>query len=247
MNTANEEKLIFNTSLAKMIGFYHILNPETIKYRGYNVYHIIIVALFVFYVCPLTTVFSINTVYYWANNTMASVMYLLVTENCLLICYKMTVIIYYSKDIWNCTEVIRFDFMSYKFYNKCLLEKWRNISIRVTTIYATLIVSALLCCLVSPLLFADSCNSIKSHNGFISNYRLSVLNMYLLVSSETFNKYFSIFYSIEVLYCSAVVIVFIFFDTVLVTICLAIACQLQIISQAFESFGRNLNIQSSSK
>lgn len=247
MNTGNEEKFIFNTAVAKIIGFYHLLNPETIKYRGFNIFHIIIVAFFVFYSSPIIMVMYFNSFYYWANNPTTSLVYLLNTTNCTFLSYKMVVIIYHSENIWNCMEITRFDFLSYKFYNKSILEKWRTISIKITTIYSTMIFLGFSCYILSPLLFTDSYYSIKNHDGSISNYRLSVFNLYSLLSSETLNKYFILFYSIEVLDSCAYGIVFILFDIILVTLCLAITCQLQMISRAFESIGHKSNIHPSSK
>lgn len=247
MNTGNEEKLIFNTALAKIIGFYHMLNPETIKYRGFNIFHSIITAFLVFYSSPITMVMYLNGFYYWANNPTASILYLIITSYCIFLSYKMIVIIYHSENIWNCMEITRFDFLSYRFYNKSILEKWRTTSIKITNIYSTMIVLAFFCFITSPLLFADSYYTIKNHDGSISKYRLSVFNLYSLLSSETLNKYFIMFYSIEVLYCCVYVTVFILFDLILVTLCLAMTCQLQMISQAFESIGQKFNIHPSSK
>jgi len=88
-----------------------------------------------------------------------------------------------------------------------------------------------------PFAIGEDKLPVKSHDGSIGYYRLSVMNFYLIASDETYNAHYSMFFFAEGLSTCMLVLTFIIFDILLVTLCVGICCQMQMISSAFELVG----------
>lgn len=241
-----EPRTIMNVALAKRIGLIQLLNPETVKYRSYNVYRIAIILGIVLYELPLSIVFLAQSAYYCTSDTNTSILSLASAENILFICFKIGWVIFYSDDICQCLEVAQFDFMSYGRYNRRLLETWQSYCMRISYVFFALTWFCYFYCVYSTLLLKDTFIPVKDPDGSVGDYRFNLLNLYFFTSSETYNKYFSVFYIVEVVYVSFGVFFFNHNDIIVITLCLALTCQFRMISDAFESVGQNyFNLRSS--
>ncbi|XP_029341348.1 uncharacterized protein LOC115033244 [Acyrthosiphon pisum] len=236
MDFRNEKNHFFNIKIAKLTALYQMLDPETIKFRGRNIYHIVTACVLV-YMCLISMILLLSGVYYWTGNIPISMDYFWKSVSAFYIIYKTWIIIRNSNDIWNCLSITRYDFTSFSDRNRHILDRWRDRLTWFTTIYATMYFTAAVTYLAITLAFGENKSSVKSHDGSIGYYRQNVMNLYLIVSDETYNAHYYIFYFIEALFAAFIGLFFFIFDFLLVTLCFSMCCQMQIICSAFESVG----------
>jgi len=233
----NEKTCVFNIRLAKLTGFYQILDPETIKCRGRNAYQIF-VAFVLFYLLVISIALFVSCLSLWTYYTSMSVMGFLEATNSFYACYKMWIVIYRSNDIWKCLSITRYGFTSLNYPKRdgqVLLDRWRARSVWYTDMlagtYCFSVVFYVVCCLA----FSNDMVQIKNHDGSIGNFRQNVLNLYFFASDETYNEYYKTLFVFEALFMAGLTIAYLVFDILLLTLCLAIQCQMQMICAAFES------------
>jgi len=238
MGNQREEKQVFNVNLAKKIGLYQILDPGIVKYSGYNVLHVAVI-YFIMFLAFMTTVVNVNGAYYWNNVHTNSLIYLVGSTTSYYVCYKMYVVIKNSGHIWDCLSVARFDFTKHKHRDGGLLDIWRKRSVRVTYAYFYISIIALLSFLLYPVMFNDTTVKLENRNGSLSNYRINILNLHLLAlfDDTKYNRHFGVFYFIEGMIAVIFLIMNFIVDMVLITLSLALMCQLQMVCIAFESLG----------
>jgi len=245
MKIHENNKRIFNLALAKFIGFYQVLDTEKVTFLGrHNVWYRIFVFLIV-YECLIAAMLFLNSLYYSKNNITESLLYTGFVINMLYASYKMYIVLKRTKDIWDCLSITQFDFTSYDHRDRrIILDLWRNRSIWFTNTFAVFCFIMLIFDLASPLAFNDTFMVMKNRDGSSSNYRLNVLNLYLFVPEEDYNTYFNIFYLIETFGICIFVIFIVVFDTIVMTSCLALSCQLHMNFAAFESVGHTSVVDS---
>jgi len=88
MDVWNEKNHFFNIKLAKITGLYQMLDPETVKYRGRNVYHVVMACVLV-YISFISTILMLSGLYYWTDNIPISTDYFCKIELSAYIIYKM--------------------------------------------------------------------------------------------------------------------------------------------------------------
>jgi len=247
MNIHGNSDRIFNSVLAKIIGFNQILDTETETFLGrHNVYYKLFVFLIVFE-CLISAMVCLNGLYYCINNIIEAMFYFGFVGSSLYSSYKMYTILNRSKVIWDCLSVTKFDFTSYGFQGIHTLNSWRNLSIKYTSIYAICFLIMVILYVTCPLVFSDTFITMKNHDGSSSAYRLNVLNLYLFVSEEAYNTYFYVIYIIEAFGIIISVLFVLIFDTIVNTLAIALSGQLQMISTAFESVGHKSLLSPNSK
>ncbi|KAF0766000.1 odorant receptor 46a-like, partial [Aphis craccivora] len=230
MDSKHEKQYIFNMKLAKIMGLYQILTPDSISIFGYNIYHIVIV-FFGAFMFVISMLFPIGLLYL-RNDMIALMYYMGCISNFILSSYKMGNILYYSKDIWRCIDVTNFYFISYKHYDRNLFKNWQTRSIRITYIYIVIALFAFFCWIFSPCVMNKSIITIRNIDGSYTSH-------------ETYNMHFYIFYIIEIIVSVCYVYFTIIFDVLMLLICFAISYQLETISSTIKSLGYNLSIQDS--
>ncbi|XP_060858694.1 uncharacterized protein LOC132936046 [Metopolophium dirhodum] len=236
MDIRNEKNNFFDIRLAKISGLYQMLDPETVKYRGRNVYHILMACVLV-YMCFISMILMFSVPYYWTGNIPISMDYFCKIELTFFLIYKMWFVIRHSNDIWNCLSITRYDFTSFGNRNRHILDRCRNRLAWFTTIYATVYFTGTISYLAITLAFSGDKSPVKSHGGSIGYYRQNAMNLYLIVSDETYNAHYYTFYFVEALFGTFMGLFFFIFDFLLVTLCFSMCCQIQIICSAFESVG----------
>jgi len=236
MDTRDEKTDIFNIKLAKLTSLYQILNPGTVKYWGRNVYHII-VACFTLYVFAATVTLFISALHCSTYNLFLSMDYNWKFLCWLYAVYKICIIVFYSNDLWNCLSIARYDFTSFSNRYRHILDCWRNRVVLILILYLILCYVGVLVFSLFPLSLSENKLPVKNLVGLIGNYRQNIINLYLIVSDETYNAHFYEFYIVEVLSTFLVLQSFLIFDNIMVTLCLSLCCHMQIINSAFESVG----------
>jgi len=245
MKIQDNGKQIFNQALEKFIGFYQLVDIEKVTFLGrHNVRYRIFVFLIV-YECIIAAMLLLNGLYYSENNTTEFILYTGFVINMLYASYKMYIVLKRTKDIWDCLSITQFDFTSYNHRDRrIILDLWRNRSIWFTNTFVAFSLLMLIFYAVCPLAFNDTFLVMKNRDGLSSNYRLNVLNLYLFVPEEVYNTYFNIFYIIETFGICIFVFFIIVFDTIVMTLCLALSCQLHMNFAAFESVGHTSVVDS---
>ncbi|KAL4098209.1 hypothetical protein QTP88_022856 [Uroleucon formosanum] len=236
MDIQNEKSHVFNIKLAKCIGLYQILDPGTVKFRGQNIYHIV-AACILLVMCVNSVLLNVSSLYYGTNNISISVDCFWKAETSLYLIYKIWIVVSHSNDVWNLLSITRYDFTSFSLRNRHILDCWRDRSVLLTTMFAIMYSCFSAFYLVSTLVFRNDILPVKNHDGSVGFYRQNVMNFYLIVSDETYNAHYTTFYFVEALYLAIMVISFLIFDIVLVTLCIAICSQMQMICFAFKSVG----------
>ncbi|KAE9539985.1 hypothetical protein AGLY_005237 [Aphis glycines] len=238
MKIQDNDKQIFNLTLAKFIGFYQVMDTEKVTFLGrHNVRYKIFVFLIV-YECLIAAILLLNCLYYSENNTTEFIRYTGFVVNMFYASYKMYIVLKRTKDIWDCLSITQFDFTSYDHRDRrIILDLWRNRSIWFTNTFVVFSLIMLIFYTACPLAFNDTFIVMKSRDGLSSNYRLNMVNLYLFVPEEVYNTYFNIFYIIETFGICIFVLFTVVFDTIVMTLCLALSCQLHMNFAAFESVG----------
>jgi len=236
MDIRDDQNPVFNITLAKFTGLYQMLNPQTTKYRGLNVYHFI-VAFMAFWLFAIALILNFSGVYYWTANMPLSIDYHWKGFMSYYLSYQMYTTIYYSDDIWNCLSITCYGFTSHNLRDRHILDRWRKQSVLITTILLVTYITSLIIYFVSTLALSNDTLLIKNSDGSVSSYRQNLFNLYLFAPDETYNAHYYAFYMFEGLYLVFVSIAFCGFDILLVTLCLAISCQMEMICTAFESLG----------
>ncbi|XP_050057462.1 odorant receptor 94b-like, partial [Aphis gossypii] len=236
MDVRDENNYVFNIRLAKRIGLYQMLDPETIKYHGKNVYHIVAASI-ALYLFVFSIILNVSGVYYWTNNMPISVDYFWKAETSMFVIYKIWILIHHSKDLWNCLSVTWYGYTTFNIRNKRVLDRWRERTVWFTNVLTLIYWSSVVIYTISTLVFREDIISMKNYDGSIGNYRQNVMNLYLIVSDETYNRYYYTFYLVESVFLIFLVILFPIFDILLITLCFAICGQMQMIFSAFKSVG----------
>ncbi|XP_029348644.1 uncharacterized protein LOC107883037 [Acyrthosiphon pisum] len=236
MDIQNMKNHIFNIKLARLTGLYQMLDPDTIKCRGRNIYHVVMSCVLL-YMCLISMILMISGVYYWTVNIPISIDYFWKSVSTFYTIYKTSIIIRHSNDIWNCLSITRLDFTTFSNRNRQVLDRWRERLSWLTTIYAIIYTMSVVSYLVFTLVFNEGKTPVKNHDGSIGYYRQNVMNFYLMVSDETYNAHYYKFYFIEALFAAFMGFFFFIFDFLLVTLCFSMCCQMRIVCSAFESVG----------
>lgn len=88
---------------------------------------------------------------------------------------------------------------------------------------------------ISTQVFREDIIPMKNYDGSIDNYRQNVMNLYLIVSDETYNRHYYTFYLVKSLFLIFMTILFPIFDILLSILCFVICGQMQMIFSAFKS------------
>ncbi|KAL5239802.1 hypothetical protein ACI65C_007212, partial [Semiaphis heraclei] len=237
MDIRDEENYVSNNILAKLTGLNKVLKLEiTTKCRGQSVYHMF-VAFVILYQIIFSTILIVSGVYYWTDNLMLSVDYFWKGFYSLNISYQMCVLVYHSDGIRNCLSITRYSFTCHSHRDRYILDRWRERSSKITTTLAVVIITSAIIYTICSMALSYDMLLVKNQNGSISSYRQNLINLYLFVSDETYNVHYNVFYIFEAFETVIQSLGLTVFDIILVTLCLAIRCQMQMICHAFESVG----------
>jgi len=237
LDVQDENNYVFNIWLAKRIGLYQMLDPKTTKYRGKNVYHIVI-SFIALYWCAILILFNVSGMCYWTNNMTLSMDYFWKAENTIFLMYKIWIITHYSNDIWNCLSVTWYGFTSsFNFRKRHVLDRWRKRSMRFSTLFAFMYLFSMAIYAGITQTFRNEITPVKNRDGSVGYYRQNILNFYIIVSDETYNTYYNTFCFAEALFTVTLTMVIILFDIILITLFFAICGQMKMICSSFESVG----------
>lgn len=235
-NHRGVSKYIINLKLAAYTGLYQMISPESPTMFGYNVYHVCVITYVGFVATILATIpFGL---YRWTNDESQFVMGLILLGNYFFSCYKAVTIVQNSKKIWKCLDVARVDFMSsHRNYDTNLLDECTIRAFRITCVYSIFCYILLVSFYLVPFVLSNTRLTIRQRDGTYWNYRVNVHNLYMPVSVETYDTYFSCFYVLEVAFGFCYIAFTVMFDNYVVSMCLAISSQIETVRNTFMSLG----------
>lgn len=236
---------IFNLKLAKFVTLHQILNPNTTKICGYNVYHLLIILLMCYmFMLSMSLVVSL---YYIMNDIIEISFYLGYIENFIFGCFKMINILYNSKDIRKYMHVTSYNFMTYQHYSQKIYKKWQyRLTLLIVTYLITIYFTYFSWGLI-PLLFNRNSVSIRRFDGSVENFQMNIYNLFLIVPADMHNENFNVFFSFEFLTLCFYTYFTIISDILIFTMVFALTCQLEAINDAISSLGYNANASDNMK
>lgn len=230
-----EKNNIFSLTLTKLVGLYQILDPDTCKIYGFNAYHIGIFAFSLYLL--VSSILDLIGLYYWINDRMAFASHLGFLNNYLSALYKAAHIAYCSNDLWRLLRVSRFDSFSCGRYSREIFEKWQKFCTRMTYTYVITSFFCMIIWILVPTMFNDTMITIKNRDGSLSEYRMNIINQYILVQDETYNEYYNVFYCIETGMLISFLYLSMIYDYLVIIIFFTLSYQLETICDAVQNLG----------
>lgn len=230
-----DEDHVFNFKLCNSFGLYQILNPNTVKLYNHNAYHVIVVVICVYMFSSMIP--SIICIRNFMNDTIEFTYYIGLIEQILFVIYKMLNIVYYSNDIWKFIANTRFETMSSGLYDINIFKHWQKHSVNIAITYVIMFGLIVVIWTLNPFIFNTSKVSLKNADNSYNYYRLNIYNIYLPVSDELYNKYFIVFFIIDLTVAILFSICAFIYDIYMVMACYTLICQLEIINDGLRTLG----------
>lgn len=241
------DKYILDIKLAAYTGLYQLIYPSsgTRTILGYNVYHVSVLA-YVSFVAVMLALIPVGLYRCRADDiTGQLVMGLILLGNYSFSIYKVIVVMRNSRRIWDCVKVTRIDFLvCHGGYRTDVVKTCLTRSARITYAYSVCCYSVLLLWYTTPFILRNSHITVKYRDGTYRDYRVNVHNLYVPVSSVTYNEYFLYFYVLDVAFGLCYIAFSVMFGNFVVSTCLAISSQIEMVGEAFQSLGHKLQTTS---
>lgn len=240
MDITNEKHVGIDWKLAKHICLYQILNPNSTKMYGCNVYHI---ALYGSLIAPFAVaILYLIILYHSMNDINATLYYSTITVTLWSLFYKLFIILRNSSQIWNCFEILKPDFLSYQRYDRKIFQRRQNSSRRAC--YAFIIVSIVSIIIWNSLPYIFKIGSVvtKNLNNSLNKFQTNVLNLNC-IPDGAYNIHFNVCYFIELFMCTYCVMITVIGISLILIMFYAFCGQLDTIKNALESLG---HVQASS-
>lgn len=223
------QDFIVNIQIVEYIGLFKTLNPHGPKIYDVNIYKTIAKVEILFLTVAL--VMGIFSMYYTLNDANPFFFYLMVVVGIFDFSLNHIYVIKYSDAIWDFMSVTKLDFLSFKTLK---FEKFKYKMATTISLMSCLFIGVAWI-LLPFILQQDSYLTIHYKNDSY-HYHYTSLNFITPVTTEFYNKnyvYFYIFDSIVVFCCLHTLI---FYDFIVLTMCICIECQLSRIANAFSEF-----------
>lgn len=223
------QNAIINVRIVEYIGFFKTLNPHGPKIYDINVYKTIAKIEIFFLIVAL--VMAIFSMYYTLTDANPFFFYLMVVIGIFDFSLNHICVIKYSDAIWDFMSVTKLDFLSFKTFKYEKLKYKMATTISLISCFFIGVAWILL-----PInLQRDNYLTIHYKNDSY-HYHYTSLNFITPVTTEFYNQnyvYFYIFDSVVVFCCLHTLI---FYDFIVLTMCICIECQLSSIANAFSKF-----------
>lgn len=235
MGDLNIQDVAINLELLKRYRFYQAFNPNSQQVFGVNVYQLFCIIFTM--IAQIVVIYATFGYFVEMDDIVTEVEYCLIIAiqlQCYIDLAMIILLFYNSKIIWNMFDVVRLNFLMSEPCCKhiIILKESRDRSIKFTNYYVVLPFAVTLQWLIFPFaykMFVDSENT---------NHRLqNIFNFRFPVTLNTYNKYFAIFYIMEVI----IAIFFCYFlsmiDVLFISFCRVISAQYDVLTRALERFG----------
>lgn len=244
MDTIKEEEVIINLKLLKRCHFYQIFDPGQRKVFGWNSYRLFYIGYFSVVQCFF--VYGSWGLFFESGDEGVNNDYSLLfftNLNIQLSFWRLFVYMYNANNVTELLYASRIDFFKSKTcvdHKDSLHKIYHNMYGKLTNGYAIFSMFILLQWFIFPIMINILSTSESSNIRF-----QNVLNLNYGVSTETFNHYFAIFYSIETFITTFSVYCYIMTDLLIISFCSAMMSQQEVLIEAFKKIGHDDNPQTS--
>jgi len=235
MDSFNGQNILINFKLFKQLQFYQIFHSSGIKIFGWSIHQLFYIVYALVGLC--IQCYGLSTSFYNNCKNISEIDYFLivyVSTYYYLSLWKLFKCLKDRKNFLDLFKIAQLDFLTTKEcinYNK-LLYKQREKNLKFAINF--LIFSFVVC--IQWFIFPLLINEII-HFENLNVRAQNVLNLCFGVSPQTYNKYYFIFYLLEIIPASILAFVFIIMDTLIISICLAIIYQQDLLIYAFKNIG----------
>ncbi|XP_022175106.1 uncharacterized protein LOC111037054 [Myzus persicae] len=241
MKWLQDHEVAINLALFKRYQFYHIFDPNGSKLLSYDTYKL----TNVMFIVAVTTynIFSAMCFFTDTVNSIDSVDLLLmifIYSIIVISLLKITVLLYNADQIWELFDLARLDFLTSKRCRKNIgiLIKYRDTSITITNLYQNYSTIVFIIWMVVPLIL----NTFVLVEGPNQRYH-NIFNMQYPVSASIYNRYYYLFYLMEIAMGIFVLNYSMIIDNFLISLCWAIIAQYEVITTAFENIGNDCELE----
>lgn len=237
----SEKNYAFDLTLFKTIGYYQMVDPNTKKIFGFNIYNVINITLVIF--TSIMTLIGLSGFLYkvdsiaYEENSFQNIQMLFYLSCISLGNLKIAITVYNADAIWKLLNVAHESFISNKY---CKQDKYKlNISgkqfVRIFPWYFFLFFMTAVSWSIVPIVVNNQVESKETQNNE-NIYMTNVANLRYPITVKTYNTYYKSFYALEfilVFYCAYGLVVF---DLFIVALLQLLATHYEIISSAYENF-----------
>jgi len=235
----DNQEVAINLVLFKMLQFFYLCNPKSLRIFNYNIYHLIVNLYTVITQCIVAfgSFGFFNTIVLNNNDDRITLpLFIVIQEGNFLALMKISFIIYNSDKIWDLLNLTRLKFLTSSQcskYTRLLHENHIN-SITITNVFSSFAAIVALLWVVSPIVV--NVYMIKSGIQFES-YE-NIFNFQYPVSLRTYNQYFFIFYTFEIILSVFLLYCLTLFNSLFITFAFVLITQYEILALAYENIGQ---------
>lgn len=236
-------RVAFSLSPYKQLGFYQILDPNGPHLYGYHILSTILKIFLLFVQC--ITIFGVlgffieiedDEVNYDESNTFEII---IILTNCTLSSLKIYTLLSNAKLIWKFFDLTCVDFLKSSQHNNGIRTKFTKRCKRSTTItnwIARCFLMGMILWFMGPFI----ANNKQFEPLHIARGRYqNIINIKFPVTVNIYNKYYYVFYFMEISIGFCIVYGSVLVDAFLMSFCWIIAAQYQSITTSYEIFGHD--------
>lgn len=242
MKWLQDHEVAINLSLFKRYRFFHIFNPNGSKILSYDKYKFANVIFIL-----VITGYNIFSATCFFTDTMDTVDYvellLLVFIYTIIVIslLKISVLLFNADRIWDLFDLTRLDFLTSR---RCrdsveILHKYRDRSTMITDLYQNYSTGVFIIWMIVPLVLNTFVMTEPSADQRYHN----IFNMQYPVTATVYNRYYYMFYLMEIAMGIFVLNYSMIIDNFLISLCWAIIGQYEVITTAFGSIGNDRKLE----
>lgn len=242
MNTT-EKSYAFNLTLFKTIGYYQMIDPNSKKIFGFNIYNVINITLVIF--TSIMTVIGLSGYFYKADNITYEEygfkdLQMLFYLSCICLGnIKISITIYNADAIRKLFNVAHESFLSNKYCNQ---DKYKlNICgkkfARIFPWYFFLFFMTAFSWSIVPIVTIVNYHVTNEETNCNENiYMTNIANLRYPITAKTYNTFYKSFYALEFMMVWYSAYGLVVFDLFIVALLQLLATHYEIISSAYENF-----------
>lgn len=245
INSFESENVAINLELFKFFRLHHIFNRKYSKsFLNFNIYRLIFfVITLITLLILLVVLFSTFTETEDTIDDIQMMKLFLIYTNYFRIILIVITCIYKANDIWNLFDVARINFLSAKNCQKHIriLHEYREKSIKITNYLCFFIIGTFIFWTLTPFVFNANSSSVPYDEVNANRRKESMFNFLFPVSVHVYNKYYFIFFFMEVFISIYMSYVNFVFNIYFISFGCTFIAQYEIIMQAFKHIGYDNN------
>ncbi|VVC25231.1 Olfactory receptor, insect [Cinara cedri] len=235
-------KSVVDVKLFKIIGLYQLLQPSGIHVKWYR--KVLLGVLWITFGLQIVQIYGL----YYAQNDLRrfSSMTLLVVYG-LMCLYKGLVLVNHGDRIWSTLDLALYGFVSSGQRNPAKLDRCKHMLTLLLRMFIVCSYFTLVIWIIGPY-FIEGSLSITNLDGTVSNYRLTINNLWIPVADYVYNMsaIWALLYLMESFILAINVFCWTIFDCYLLTMCFVLNAQFHTIAFVYETIGHHLPLPSPS-